>query len=166
MKRARRTSVEVMHDERDEMIDKSSAVAEMGDRGHNRHEPKRKGAAVPLSRGGAGSPSNTMWPGRGLLPYQVASSSIQPFGHKRHGPKIGGCAPLGERKLGPHQSQCRLGRGLPPYKVVYWCIQPFGHNRHERKIGEGCVPFLERGAGSPSNTMWPRPRLCSYQVAS
>ena len=29
---------------------KSSALAEMGDRGHNRHRPKR-GAAVPLSRG-------------------------------------------------------------------------------------------------------------------
>jgi len=27
--------------------------------------------------------------GRGLLPHQVASSSIQPFGHNRHGPKIG-----------------------------------------------------------------------------
>jgi len=27
--------------------------------------------------------------GRGLLSYQVASSSIQPFGHNRHGPKIG-----------------------------------------------------------------------------
>jgi len=27
--------------------------------------------------------------GRGLLPYQVASSSIQPFAHSRHGPKIG-----------------------------------------------------------------------------
>ena len=33
--------------------------------------------------------------GRDLLPYQVASSSIQPFGHNRHGPKIGwGCAPF------------------------------------------------------------------------
>ena len=32
--------------------------------------------------------------GRGLLPYEVASSSIQPFDHNRHGPKIGwgGCA--------------------------------------------------------------------------
>jgi len=42
----------------------SSAVAEMGDRGHNRHGPK-KGGAVPLPRGvgGDGSPSNTMWPG-------------------------------------------------------------------------------------------------------
>jgi len=39
----------------------SSAVAEMGDRGHNRHGPKRGGGAVPLSRS-AGNPSNTMWP--------------------------------------------------------------------------------------------------------
>jgi len=29
----------------------SSAVAEMGDRGENRHGPKRGGADVPLSRG-------------------------------------------------------------------------------------------------------------------
>jgi len=28
--------------------------------------------------------------GRGLLPYQVASSSIQLLGHNRHGPKMGG----------------------------------------------------------------------------
>jgi len=36
-------------------------IAEMGDRGHNRHGPKRGGGAVPLSRS-AGNPSNTMWP--------------------------------------------------------------------------------------------------------
>jgi len=42
------------------MLNKSSAVAEMGDRGHNRHGPKR-GGAVPLSRS-AGNPSNTMSP--------------------------------------------------------------------------------------------------------
>ena len=41
---------------------KSSAVAEMGDRGHNRHGPKRGGAAVPLPAI-AGNPSNTKWPG-------------------------------------------------------------------------------------------------------
>jgi len=37
----------------------------MGGRGHNRHEPKRGGllTVVPLSRR-AGSPSDTMWPGR------------------------------------------------------------------------------------------------------
>ena len=32
--------------------------------------------------------------GRDLLPYQVASRSIQPFGHNRRGPKIGGCCTL------------------------------------------------------------------------
>jgi len=43
-------------------VNKSSAVAEMGDRGHNRHGPKRGGgSAVPHSRS-AGNPSNTMWP--------------------------------------------------------------------------------------------------------
>ena len=65
--------------------DKSSAVAEMGDRGHNRHGPKR-GGAVPLSRS-AGNPSNTMWPAPRSTSarYQVASSSIQPFGHNSVG---------------------------------------------------------------------------------
>ena len=35
--------------------------------------------------------------GRHYSPYQAASWSIQPFGHNRHGPKIGGggCAPFG-----------------------------------------------------------------------
>jgi len=42
---------------------KSSAVAEMGDLGHNRHGPKRKRGAVPLSRSATNS-SNTMWPAR------------------------------------------------------------------------------------------------------
>jgi len=41
---------------------KGSAVAEMGDRGHNRHGPKIGGCAPFLGRG-AGSPSNTRWPG-------------------------------------------------------------------------------------------------------
>ena len=27
-----------------------------------------------------------------------------------------------------------------------------------RKLGGGCAPFLEKGAGTPSNTMWPEPR--------
>ena len=72
----------------DAIWDKSSAVAEMGDRGHNRHGPKR-GGAVPLSRE-LGPRLVQCGLGRGLLPYQVASSSIQPFGHNKHGPKLGG----------------------------------------------------------------------------
>jgi len=86
---------------------KSSAAAEMGDRDHNGHGPKRGGGLLCPFRGRAGSLSNTMWHGqsatslpsgvfmgRALLPYQVASSSIQPFGHNRHEPKTGGCAPF------------------------------------------------------------------------
>ena len=76
------------------ICNKSSAVAEMGDRGQNRHGPKRGGrGAVPISRE-LGLRLVQCGLGRGLLPYQAASSSIQPFGHNRHGPKIGwgGCA--------------------------------------------------------------------------
>jgi len=54
-----------------ELCNKSSAVAEMGDRVHNRHGPKRGEAAVPLSGGSVGSPSNTMW--HGLRPTFVPS---------------------------------------------------------------------------------------------
>jgi len=42
--------------------DKSSAVAEMGDCGHNRHVPEKWGGSVPVSRR-AGTWFNTMWLG-------------------------------------------------------------------------------------------------------
>ena len=84
------------------IIDKSSAVAEMGDCGHNRHGPKRGGAAVHLSRGELGPRLTQCGLGRGLLPYQVSSSSIQPFGHNRHGTKTGGCAPFRGRERRHH----------------------------------------------------------------
>jgi len=68
---------------------KSSAVAEIDDRGHNRHGSKRgKGLLCPY-RGKLGPCLIQCGLGRGLLSYQVASSSIQPFGHNRHGSKIG-----------------------------------------------------------------------------
>jgi len=92
--------------------------------------------------------------GRGVPPYQVASWSIQPFDHNRHGPKIGKAMPPffgGGLKLGwlcsflgwvgPHLTQSRQGRGLPPYQVASYSIQPFGHNGYGPKIG-GCAPFL------------------------
>ena len=63
-------------------VNKSSAVAEMGDRGHNRHGPKN-GAVVPLSQGELRPRLTQYGVGRGLLPYQVVSSSIHPFGHYR-----------------------------------------------------------------------------------
>jgi len=86
----------------------------------------------------------------------VASQSIQPFGHNGHGPKIGGCATLGEAELGPHLTQCRL---VEAYLPTNWHLDPSSHFATMdmgRKL-VGCVP-LGRGAGSPSNTMRPGPR--------
>ena len=72
-------------------FDKSSAVAEMGDRGHNRHGPKR-GAMLCAFRGALGTRLLIQCGLCGdLLPYQVASSSIQPFGHNSvgcHSPRM------------------------------------------------------------------------------
>jgi len=53
-------------------FNKTSAVAEMGDRGHHRQGRKKAGCYAPFA--GAGTPSNIMWPGpRSILPYEVAS---------------------------------------------------------------------------------------------
>jgi len=73
---------------------------------------RKGGAAVPISRR-AGTPSNTMWLGGGLLPYQVASSSLHPssrlattdMGRKLGG---GGCAFFSE------------GSGVPIEHKVAW----------------------------------------------
>jgi len=70
------------------LYNKSSAVAELGDRGHNRHRRKRGRALLCPFRRQLGPRLIQCGLCRGLLSYQVASSSIQPFGHKRHGPKI------------------------------------------------------------------------------
>ena len=123
-------------------LNKSSAVAEMGDGGHNRHGPKR-GGAVPLSRE-LGPRLVQCGLGRGLLPSQVASSSIQPFCHNRHGPKIGWewvCPFLG---LAGSPSNTKSHRTRPtsiPSGILV--IQPFGQNGHWPKnrgsaaLGEG-----------------------------
>jgi len=71
------------------------------------------------------------------------------------GRKIGGCAPLGGRKLGSHLAQCRLGRHLPRTK---WHLDQFSRlatTDMGRELG-GCAHL--GGAGSPSNTVWPGPR--------
>jgi len=74
--------------------DKISVVAEMGDRCHNRHGPKRGGkAAVPVTQGSWVSVYHSVL-GRGLLPYQAASSSIQPFGYNRQQTKNWGLCPF------------------------------------------------------------------------
>jgi len=130
----------------------------MGDRGHNKHGLKGGGGAVPLSR----EPGPRLVQcdlSRGLLSYQAASSSIQPFGHNRHGPKLGGsgCAHFLEVAGPTSNTMLRsVGRGLPPYQVASSSIQPFGHNKHGPKIW-GLRPHCRGGGtdGSPSNTKSP-----------
>jgi len=84
-------------------LNKSSAVAKMGDRGYNRHGPKRGGCYAPFAE--AGTPSNTMWPGPRPTSMPSAILIHPPFCHNRHGPKNGGSTPFMERGLGPHLSR-------------------------------------------------------------
>jgi len=55
---------------------------------------KRGGCCAPFAAGVLGPRLTQCGLGRGLFPYQVASSSIQPFSHNRHGPKTGGLCPF------------------------------------------------------------------------
>jgi len=96
---------------------KSSAVIDMGNHGHNRHGPKRGGCCAPFV-GAAGSPSNTMWPGPRYTSVPSGILSIQPFGHNGHwGSKLG-AVPLLGAELRPHLTQGRLRQGLPLYQVA------------------------------------------------
>jgi len=72
-------------------------------------------AVVPLSRKGAGSPSNTMWPGPRSTSVPIGIFIHPAVGHNRHGPKTGGCAPLGEGEAG-FQSKT-MSPGLRPTSV-------------------------------------------------
>jgi len=51
---------------------------------------KEGGCYAPFA--GSVTPSSTMWPGprSTSVPHHAASSSSQPFGYNRHGPKLGG----------------------------------------------------------------------------
>jgi len=59
---------------------KSSAAAEMGDRGHNRHQPKRGGLLCPF-RGELGPSLIECGLGRGLLLYQLTKWRLYPSSH-------------------------------------------------------------------------------------
>jgi len=105
---------------------KCSAVAEMGDRLATINIGRKEGRLLCPFSGELGPHLIQCRLGRDLPPYQVPSCAIQPFGHNRYGPKIGGCAPWGE--LGSHLRQFGRVRGLPPCQVLSWSIRLFGHN--------------------------------------
>jgi len=124
----------------------------MGDRLDTIDTGRKLWAVPPLQGGGElGRHVTQCGLGRGLPSYQVEPWSTQRFGHNRHRPKIGGCAPFwGE--LGPHLAQCGLGRGLPLYQAASWSMQLFGHSRHGAK-NWGLCSFGKGRAVSPSDTM-------------
>jgi len=60
---------------------KTSAVAEMGDRSSTIDMRRKLGAVVPLFVGELGNHLTQCGLDRGLPPHQVASYAVQPFGH-------------------------------------------------------------------------------------
>jgi len=74
---------------------------------------------------------------RGLPPYQVASCSIQPFGHNRHGPQLG-AVPFGEGELCPHLTVWPVSRptSMPSFILIHPTVWPMAtiHQRHRQDI--------------------------------
>jgi len=87
--------------------------------------------------------------GWGLPPYQVTSWSIQPFGHNRYGPKIGGSAPFwgwGAGSLSNTMSLVLRPTSLPSGILIHpaiWPQQILAENWGMCPFGEGELgPYL------------------------
>ena len=139
----------------------------MGDSGHNRHGPKRWGTLC-LFRAELGPRLIQCGLGRGLLPYQVAPSSIQPFGHNKHGPQNGWrwvCPLFWEVAGSPSNTKSSRPR---PTSIPTKCYLSPSSRLATMDIGQklgGLCPFRGGGARSPSGTMWPGPRSTSTPAA-
>ena len=80
---------------------------------------RKLAAVVPLFRGRTGSHLTQRGLGQGLPPYQMASLSIQPFGHNyRHGSKMGAVPPFWGGGLGPHLTQCDPAGPRPSFILI------------------------------------------------
>jgi len=133
---------------------KSSAVAEMGDRTHNRHGSKRgRGLLCPFR----GEPRPRLIQcglDQCLLPYQVASSSIQPLNNK-HGKKL----------VGGWGCPFSGGRWVPIERKVAWaeaCLHTKSHLSQSSRLATtdigrklGCAALGEGELG---------PHLKQYRV--
>jgi len=132
----------------------------MGDRLATIDISQKLGDFAPLFGGELGPHVTQGGLGRGLPLYQVASWSIQPFAHNRHGQKWGGAVPLLGRAevVGAGSASNTMLPGSRPTIVpsgilihpVVWPQQTWAKNL-------GLCPFLG-GAGSPSSTMLLRSR--------
>ena len=90
---------------------KSSAVAEIGDRGHNR-QGRKEGAAVPLSPGELGPRLTQCGLGRVFFSTKWRLHPSSRLATIDMGKKLRAVL------LGPHLTQRRVGRSLPPYQVA------------------------------------------------
>ena len=103
-----------------QLSNNSSAVAEMGNRGHNRHGRKEGGgAAVPLLRGRSWVPvlHNVTWAAV-YLPTNWHLDPSSRLATTDMGRKLGGAVPFLWGELDPHLTQSSLGQGLRPHQVA------------------------------------------------
>ena len=131
------------------VFNKCSAVAEVGDCLATIDMGRKEGAAVPLLEGRWVPIYLTQCGlGRGLFPYQVASWSIQPFGHHRYGlkservlcPFLGGAgSPSNTMSPGP------MPTSVPNGILIHLAVWP------QQTWAESW------GSWAPCNTVWPRP---------
>jgi len=139
----------------------------MGDRGHNRHGPKRGVALLCVFRGAElGNHLTQCGLGRGLLPYQVAhlhpSSRLATIDMDR---KLVVC-PFGGGGAGSPANNVARAEAYLHTKWHLDLSSRLATVDMSRKLGRGCAPFGGGRAGFPSNTMWPRPRPTACQVSS
>ena len=110
---------------------------------------RKEGAAVLLSWGELGPRLIQCGLSRGLLPYQVASSSIQPFVHNKHGPKIRWVEAVPFFWGAGSLSNTKSSGPRPTFTASGILVHPavYRHNEHGPKIGEGLCPLREGELG-------------------
>ena len=98
--------------------------------------------------------------GQALLPYQVASSSIQPFGQKDMGWKLRGCAPSRGGAVTPSDTTSPGPRftSIPRGILIHPAIWP---QQTWAKTSVGAVTFFLGGAESLPNKKSPGQRPTS-----
>ena len=91
--------------------------------------------------------------GRGLSPCHVSSWSIQPFGHKRRGPKIGGCCAPCFLKGGAGSPSSTIWpmAWFEAYLRTTWRHDPFSRLA---TIDVGCGLYERRQNLRPSIRKW------------
>jgi len=135
----------------------------------------RKLGACPFSLGGSWVPSNTMSPGPRSASIPSGILIHQPFGHNRHGPKIGGCCALFRGRAG--SSSNTVWPGPRPTPVWSFSSPIISRRRldvyHTSTHGVALVRILDAGlkiqdAKIPQN--WPsvhhRTALSGYIFAT